>query len=146
MAILENEKISVGVSQDEFMNTLQLWRQSMTSPITVPARVTWRNQRTEVVSALTSAFTVTVTGNGDGVECLDATLLKVNSAQNKIVAVPEVVAGEDIVFTSIEIKETLKVEGDTDGCSPTFLIYMKDNDNAFKSIEEMKEILTDVVS
>jgi hypothetical protein len=77
---------------------------------------------------------------------LDATLAKVNSAQNKIVAVPEVVAGEDIVFTSIEIKETLKVEGDTDGCSPTFLIYMKDNDNAFKSIEEMKEILTDVVS
>jgi hypothetical protein len=118
----------------------------MTQTITIPARVAWRNQRTEVITALTSDFTVTVTGNGDGAQCLDANLSKINSAQNKIVAVTEVIAGEDIEFATIEILETLKVEVDIDECSPTFLIYMKDDDGDFKPIEEMKEILTDVVS
>jgi hypothetical protein len=146
MAFLKDGEISVGVHQEKFMDTVQVWRGDMGQTQDIPTRVVWRDSRGTAYDALASELTISVTGNGSGAACLSSTITFESSAEGRTTAVEAVVAGEDVKFADVEILQTVIVTGDTDGCSPIFMLYMQDIDDAYKPIEGMKDILTGVVS
>jgi hypothetical protein len=124
------------------MNDIQTMRQAMDQNIDIPARVAVRNGRGEVLPALTSDFTVSVTGNGSGAACLDATITKRDGAKGTTVAVPDPVDGQ-VEFTHFNVIQTLNVDGDTEGCEPVYMLFVKDTQAAvaYKPLEEFVEEL-----
>jgi hypothetical protein len=84
---------------------------------------------------------VSVTGDGSGAACLDATITKRHGSRGTTVAIGEPTENEG--STWVNVYPTLRVDGSLPDCKPVYMLYIKDTNDGdtYKPAEEFLEIL-----